>query len=56
MERHLIEGCGHEIKESDDNVWSATPKSDVEGSYIKMKKVGRGLMSVKHCVKEEENS
>ena len=32
------------------------PRSDVERLCIKMKKVGRGLMSVKHCVKEEENS
>ena len=32
------------------------PRSDVERLCIKMKKVGRGLISVKHCVKEEENS
>ena len=32
------------------------PKSDVERLYIKRKEGGRGLMSVEHCVREEENS
>ena len=32
------------------------PKSDVEGLYIKVKEVGRGLTSVEHCFKAEENS
>ena len=32
------------------------PKSDVEGLRIKMKEVARGLMSVEHCVKEEDIS
>ena len=32
------------------------PKSDVDRLYIKRKEGGRGLMSVEHCVREEENS
>ena len=32
------------------------PKSDVKGLCIKTKEVARGLMSVEHCVKEEEIS
>ena len=32
------------------------PKSDVNRLYIKRKEGGRGLMSVEHCVREEENS
>ena len=32
------------------------PKSDVERLYIKRKRRGRGLMRVKRCVREEENS
>ena len=32
------------------------PKSDVDRLYIKRKEGGRGLMSVEHCVRVEENS
>ena len=32
------------------------PKSDVDRLYITRKEGGRGLMSVEHCVREEENS
>ena len=32
------------------------PKSDVDRLFIKRKEGGRGLMSVEHCVREEENS
>lgn len=32
------------------------PKSDVDRLYIKRKEGERGLMSVEHCVREEENS
>ena len=31
-------------------------KSDVDRLYIKRKEGGRGLISVEHCVKEEQNS
>ena len=32
------------------------PKSDVDRLYVKRKEGGRGLTSVEHCVREEENS
>ena len=32
------------------------PKSDVDRLYVKRKEGGRGLISVKQCIREEENS
>ena len=31
-------------------------KSNVDRLYVKRKEGGKGLMSVKHCIKEEKNS
>ena len=56
VERDWIEKCGQKIKENNDNVWSFTPKSDVDRLNVKSKEGGIGMMSVKRCIKEEENN
>ena len=52
-----------ELKDVDRKLWKAMTmygvlhlKSDVERLYIKSKEGGRGLVGVKRCVREKENS
>ena len=51
----LNERGGQEIKENNDIVWSVTPEERC-GQTVRKDERGTGLISVKHCVREEEST
>ena len=50
----LNERCGQEIKENNDIAWSVTPEERC-GQTVRKGDGGIGLISVKHCAREEES-